>query len=78
MASAASNWLDDFYDWSVFGYDEDGVPGAGNGCCFINVTTGGFCPSKQGNGKAALGEGGPPKSGAGARTSAGDGSATPA
>ena len=50
MASAASNWLDDFYDWSVFGYDEDGIPGAGNGCCFINVTTGGFCPSKQGNG----------------------------
>ncbi|XP_043243694.1 NPC intracellular cholesterol transporter 1-like [Amphibalanus amphitrite] len=49
IASAASNWLDDFYDWSVFGYDEDGVPGAGNGCCFINVTTGGFCPSKQGN-----------------------------
>ena len=50
MASAASNWLDDFYDWSVFGYDDEGIPGAGNGCCFINVTTGGFCPSKQGNG----------------------------
>ncbi|XP_037082633.1 NPC intracellular cholesterol transporter 1-like [Pollicipes pollicipes] len=48
VASPASNWVDDFFDWCTFGY-EHGKPGSGPSCCYRNKTDDGFCPSMRGN-----------------------------
>ncbi|XP_043226344.1 NPC intracellular cholesterol transporter 1-like [Amphibalanus amphitrite] len=43
VATAGSNWIDDYFDWCIYGYNE----GVSNyaGCCWENMTGGAFCPS---------------------------------